>query len=172
MIKNIELISLRCIIDEAKEVNTMKQTEIRDFLPEDEATYMRLSEEFYHSKAVLYPVPHENFVATFTACMQKSPFLRGLAILQNGEMAGYALLSFTWSNEVAGLVVLLEEAYIVPAFQGSGLGGELLQFVEEEYKSTAKRIRLEVTALNEGAVRLYERHGYKMFDYLQMVKEL
>ncbi len=150
----------------------MNEIQIRDFLPEDEVAYMRLSEEFYHSKAVLHPVPHENFVATFAACLQKSPFLRGLAILQNGEIAGYGLLSFTWSNEVGGIVILLEEAYIATAFQGSGLGGALLQFVEEEYTGKAKRIRLEVTALNEGAVRLYERYGYKMFDYLQMVKEL
>lgn len=150
----------------------MNKTEIRDFLPEDETTYMQLSEAFYHSKAVMHPVPHENFAKTFAACMQQNPFLRGLTILQNGEIAGYALLSFTWSNEVGGLVVLLEEVYIVPAFQGMGLGSTLLEFVEEEYRNTAKRIYLEVTALNEGAVRLYERHGYKMFDYLQMVKEL
>jgi len=35
----------------------------------------------------------------------------------------------------------------------------------------AARYRLETEPENEGARRLYARHGYEEFPYLQMVKE-
>lgn len=150
----------------------MEQNQIRDFGAEDREDYLRLSDEFYSSPAVLHGVPADNFTRTFDKCLEKSPYLRGLALIQEGNFAGYCLLSFTWSNEVGGIVVLLEEAYVSPDYQGHGLGRKLLHFIEEEYKASARRIRLEVTSVNQGAIKLYSKLGYEPFDYLQMVKEL
>lgn len=150
----------------------MKNVQIRDFNSADRAHYLQLSNEFYNSNAVIHGVPEENFTRTFDKCIEQSPYLRGLAIMLDDDFAGYGLLSFTWSNEAGGLVVLLEEAYITPKHQGHGLGSELLYFIEEEYRNAAKRIRLEVTEVNQGAVKLYTKMGYHKFDYLQMIKEL
>lgn len=145
---------------------------IRDFIQEDWEAYLAMSKDFYSSDAVLHAVPEEHFRATFDACLAKSPYTRGLAFEEGGAVVGYGLLSFTWANEAGGLCVLLEEAYILPSHQGKGYGSGLLRFVEEEYAGKARRFRLEVTQSNEGAVRLYERMGYKRFDYLQMVKDV
>jgi len=150
----------------------MKNIQIRDFQPGDREYYLRLSNEFYNSPAVVHDVPAENFSLTFEQCMENNPYLRGLALMQDEHFAGYALLSFTWSNEAGGLVVLLEEAYIASEYQGQGLGSELLRFVETEYCDTARRLRLEVTSVNKGAIKLYNHMGYQQFDYLQMIKEL
>ena len=84
--------------------------------------------------------------------------------------AGYILVSHTWSNEVGGMVALLEELYFVPEFRGKGLGTEALEWFRKEYES-ARRLRLEVNRENEGAIRLYQRKGYHFLEYLQMVEE-
>lgn len=159
-------------ITKQKEGFKMKNIKIRDFTPADRPNYLRLSKEFYSTDAVIHGVPEENFIRTFDKCIEQSPYLRGLAIVLDDEFAGYGLLSFTWSNEVGGLVILLEEAYLSPQYQGHGLGSELLSFVEEEYHDVAKRLRLEVTSVNQRAVKLYTKKGYHKIDYLQMIKEL
>lgn len=144
---------------------------IRDWLPEDRERYLELSRQFYQTDAVLHPAPEENFAATFAETMAGSPYIRGLALCRDGEMAGYALLSLTWSNEAGGLCVLLEEAYVVPEAQGQGLGGAFLDFVQQEYAGKARRLRLEVTPGNTRAAELYARKGYEPLDYLQMVHD-
>lgn len=145
---------------------------IRDFTEADREQYLRMSGLFYSSDAVDHAAPSENFSRTFDQCIARNPLVRGLALEMDGVFAGFALLSITWSNEVGGLCVWLEEAYVDSAWQGQGLGSAFLSFVEEEYKNTAKRLRLEVTSVNTGAIRLYQRNGYQHLNYMQMVKDL
>lgn len=144
---------------------------IRDFIESDRQTYYDMSADFYGTGAVLHPVDTRNFAATFDACLAGNPLLRGLALIEDDRMVGYALLSFTWSNEVGGLCVLLEEANILPEYQGRGLGSEYIRFVEQTY-TEAKRFRMEVSPTNTRAVQLYERLGYRQIAYLQMTKDL
>lgn len=144
---------------------------IRDFTHGDREDFVRFCKIFYESDAVLHEVPEENFRHTFDRIMDNSPLARGFIFEHEGKKAGYALLGFTYSNEVGGLVVFLEEAYILPAFQGVGLGSAFLDAVEEEYRGRAKRLRLEITKSNDRARKLYERKGYKVLDYVSMSKE-
>ena len=128
-------------------------------------------EDFYNSDAVCSPIPVENFSKCFDEIMAKSPYLRGLTILHDGEILGYMQLSFTYSSEAGGLVVLLEELYIKKEYRGKGIAHQVFEFVEKEYKDSAKRLRLECSRCNENAFRLYSRLGYDVLDYIQMIKE-
>ncbi len=143
--------------------------QIRDFTHTDQETFCRLAQEFYSGGAVLHHVDPANFAATFAQCLCQSPLVRGLLLEHEGQLAGYALLGFTHSNEAGGLVVLLEELYILPALRGAGLGQQFFAWVENEYPEAA-RLRLEVAPENEGAIRLYERLGFRPLGYLQMIK--
>ena len=53
-------------------------------------------------------------------------------------------------------------------FRGLGLGKEIMDWMESEYP-TARRFRLEVTQVNQRAIRLYEKSGYQYLRYDQMV---
>ena len=70
-----------------------------------------------------------------------------------------------------GMVVWVEELYLAPACRGKGYGGKVLQFLKTEYAGRAARIRLEVTAANPRARALYEREGFTVLNYTQMVLE-
>ena len=116
---------------------------------------MAMSREFYQGDGVSHAVPEENFNKTFTLILQKNPYLEGWMIESQGRAAGYILLSFTYGNEAGGMIVLLEELYIRPEYQGQGLGTQALTFVKEQYR-------------NRGAIRLYRRHGYESIVYREM----
>lgn len=145
---------------------------IRQFVAEDKSEYIRLSREFYQSSAVEHSVPEENFHHTFRQCMDGSPYAEGFAFIKGSSFAGYALASITWSNEMGGIYVWLEEAYILPEFQGMGICSAFFEYAEERYRGRAKRFRLEIMPANENAARLYRRMGYKELGYRQMVKDV
>lgn len=142
---------------------------IRGYEASDRRTVTEMLDEFYHSPAVLHPIPRAHFEKTLNAAEAGNPCVRLYVIESGGRPAGYALLALTFSNEAGGDVVWLDEIYIRPEFQGKGLGNEFFDFLEKEFASVA-RFRLEVEADNEGAVRLYKRRGFRPLEYVQFIK--
>lgn len=51
--------------------------------------------------------------------------------------------------------------YVRPQFRGRGVGDALMKAALEEAAKRVEHVTLTVTASNEGAVRLYERNGFK-----------
>ena len=144
---------------------------IRPIAPEDRETYLALCREFYHSPAVLHPVPEEHFARTFDRMLAGSPFVKGYLLEQDGTAAGYALLAVTFSQEAGGEVWWIEELYLRPEFQGKGLGTELFRYLETHRPKTVTRFRLELEPDNRDARRLYERLGFSALGYGQMVRD-
>lgn len=141
---------------------------IRKLKPQDKSAYIAMSKEFYHSSAVLGPVPDENFAKTFDLLISGSRFADAYLAEDGGKAAGYALLSFTWSNEAGGMVVWLEEIYLRPEFRNAGIGRQIIERIFEEYGENAARFRLEIEDSNTGAKRLYKRIGFHELEYRQM----
>ncbi len=144
---------------------------IRKILKSDKETYLNLAKEFYSSDAVLHSVPDECRESTFNEMMRSDDYLVGYIIEHDKKCAGYAMLAKTFSPEVGGLCIWIEEIYILDDFQGNGLGTEFFNFIFKEFEGTAKRFRLEATRENQGAISLYEKLEFEGLDYFQMVKD-
>lgn len=144
---------------------------IRRLCASDKAAFLEMVEEFYHSPAVQHAVNPQNFVDTFEEIMAENPYLDGFLIEREGEIAGYLLISLTYSNEAGGLVVWVEELFMKEKFRGMGLGKEAFRFLEERFAGKVKRFRLEVTRENTRASKLYQALGYENLEYLQMIKD-
>ncbi len=142
---------------------------IRDFVEQDRSNFINMCTSFYSTGAALNSLSQDAMSKTFNEIMNNSPYLRGLVIKYDSFVAGYVNLSFTYSNECNGFVVLIEEIYVEPKFQRKGLGSYALKWILSEYKSKAVRYRLEVCNSNPDAIRLYERVGFKNLKYKQMV---
>ena len=111
---------------------------IRRYEASDRRTVTEMLDEFYHSPAVLHPIPRAHFEKTLNEAEAGNPCVRLYLIENGGQTAGYALLALTFSNEAGGDVVWLDEIYIRPEFQGKGLGNEFFDFLEKEFASAAR----------------------------------
>ena len=141
----------------------------REITPQDEQLVMPRVEQFYRSDAVDHPVPRQVMLQAFQAAADpKEPLLRGVLVLEGDRPAGYLYLTQCYSAEVGGRCIFLEELFLGEEFRGRGLGGEILRWILAQYPD-ALRFRLEVTPVNEGASRLYEKTGFHYLDYRQMV---
>ena len=131
--------------------------------------YRHYVDTFYHTDAVNAPVPVENYRATFDEMLRSDTYVRGYIFECEGVACGFALLSKTFSQEAGGFSITIEEIYIDPEYRSRGLATEFFDWLKNE--SCAMRLRLEVEDYNKGAMRLYERMGFELLPYLQMVIE-
>ena len=142
---------------------------IRKIKPDDKDIYLKMATEFYNSEAVMKPIPlsyHEN---NFEQMMSSDVYLVGYIFEYYGEVAGFAVTSKTFSPEVGGICIWVEDVYIRSAFRSRGLGRELFELIEKEGQPA--RIRLEVEQTNIRAISLYENLGFERLPYSQMVKD-
>lgn len=142
-----------------------------DFQKEHEADFYEMCTQFFSSPAVCHPIQEECLKNTFQTALEGSPYMRGLMLVENDTTIGYLLLSFTYSNEVGGMVVWIEEIFIKEPYRNKGYGTKVFTWVKETYQTSAKRFRLEVSPENEGAKALYQKLGYSPLPYEQMVLE-
>ena len=79
-----------------------------------------------------------------------------------GEAVGMVSLLYTVSTAEGGPVCWLEDMVVRPDRRGSGLGSRLLRHAIDYAKAHGfARLTLLTDRDNEGAIRLYERHGFK-----------
>ena len=139
----------------------------RKIQEKDKAFYINTANEFYDSNAVDHKVPCRNIENTFNELMRSNEYAECYIFEKDGEKAGYALLAKTFSQEAGGLVLWIEEIYILPQFRSLGLGGNFLKFIKENTKCA--RLRLELCPSNTRAYAAYQKHGFEVLDYKQMI---
>ncbi len=137
---------------------------IRKTEEKDREIYLEMAQDFYASPAVLSNVPKENLVYSFDEFCEGTPFGDAFIFEEDGNILGYGVLAYTYSQEAGGKVVWLEEIYIKEAYRGKGAGSLFIDFVLENIP--AKRYRLETEPENEKAAALYRRKGFEFFEYV------
>ena len=143
---------------------------IRRITENDRADYVEMARAFYATDAVMAPVPEENFHKCLDEMLRSDTYAAAWIFREDDTVTGYAQIARTYSQEAGGPVLWIEELYLKPEWRGKGFGGAFFDLLEREYPDTA-RFRLEVEEENTGAVRLYDRRGYRFIPYRQMMKE-
>ncbi len=145
---------------------------IRKINEADRQEYLEMTKIFYESDAVSHNIDEKHRTDTFEELMKSEEYAMCYMMEYDGKVAGYALLAKTFSQEAGGLVIWIEEIYTKPEYRGRGLGKELFTFLRENLTDGIKRLRLEVESDNIKAISLYERMGYEVLDYMQMIQDL
>ena len=144
---------------------------IRKLEEKDRQLYIEMAREFYHSDAVLHPVPDSHFEKTAAEALSGGGCAEIFILEYDSAAAGYALTARSFSQEAGGFVVWIEEIYIREPYRSKGLGREFFNYIEKEKDGDTVRIRLEVEEKNERAQSLYRQLGYEVLDYVQMIND-
>ena len=88
-------------------------------------------------------------------------------IEDRGQPAGYLAIAFGYSIELGGREAAIDEIFVTPDHRGKGLGsGALAEFLDWAGREQLVAIHLDVAPDNDGARRLYSRHGFEsLMDY-------
>ncbi len=87
----------------------------------------------------------------------------------DNAIAGYAILTFFWSNEYGGVVTILDELYVKTSFRGKGISTNFINNLSQNNNQTA--INLEVLKDNKAAFDLYKKLGFAVIDRHFMIKK-
>ncbi len=82
----------------------------------------------------------------------------------DGQLVGYALLVNFWSNEYGGLILTIDELYVVPPLRNRGIGTAFIRHLAGSNLPDCVALRLEVLPYNRRALRLYEKIGFVKSD--------
>jgi ribosomal protein S18 acetylase RimI-like enzyme len=145
---------------------------IRQITKSDRNTFLIFAKAFYSSSAVAHTIPQSHHLKTFEQLMESDTYAQCYMIEQLGKPVGYALTAKTFSQEAGGMVVWIEELFILPQYRDKGLATEFFTFLKQNVEPHVARLRLEVSPDNADALRLYERLGFEELPYKQMVKEI
>ena len=145
--------------------------EIRAMTAADFDAVMPMVRTFYQSPAVGQGAGAAVLEGAVREAVEAAePLLRGLLLLEDGAPVGYAYVTECYSGEVGGRCLFFEEMYFRPECRGKGYGTAVFRYLKEQYPNYP-RFRLEVTDVNQNAIRLYEKLGFRFLEYRQMVLE-
>lgn len=127
---------------------------------------------FYASDALLLHPSDAVQERTLKAAVAGGPYVTGYGFETEQGLAGYGIVTHSFSTEAGGICLWIEDIYIKPEFRGQGMGTAFLRFVEENAGEGTVRLRLEAEPENEKAISVYQNAGYSVLGYTQLVKEL
>ncbi len=141
---------------------------MKEMTAADREAVLPMVMEFYNSPAVEHEVSPDILERSFAAAVDgDEPLLQGLVLLEGEQSVGYCYVTEYYSAEVGGRCLMVEELYLKPQCRGKGYGSQVFSRLLGEFPRHT-RVRLEVTKANRGAVRLYERLGFRFLQYEQM----
>jgi ribosomal protein S18 acetylase RimI-like enzyme len=122
------------------------------------AALLPWAEQYYQEDELQFDA--SQFSRALKAAVEQN---RGSAwwICSAGERAGYALMMESWSIEFGGLVTILDEIYVLPAWRGKGLASRaILELRQQSHARGAVMMSMETTPDNLSAQKLYQRLGF------------
>ncbi len=143
---------------------------IRTMRNEDAEQILEMMQVFYNSPAVLSNGSEEIFRNDIENCLNDSPYLEGYIFEVEGQIQGYAMLAKSFSTEFGKMCIWIEDLYIKEEYRGMGIGGRFFDYIGQKYQDVV--FRLEVEEENERAVHVYEKVGFQIIPYMEMIKHL
>lgn len=144
------------------------ESKIRAIQKGDKNEIVEMMQIFYSSPAVLSNGSAEIFSQDVDNCTNDNPYLEGYVIENDKNIQGYAMIAKSFSTEFGKPCIWIEDLYVKEEYRGMGLGGRLLDYIIENHRDCI--FRLEAEEENKGAIKLYERYGFKVLPYLELKK--
>jgi GNAT superfamily N-acetyltransferase len=106
---------------------------------------------------------------TFAELLSKPDKGKVITICSDGDIAGYAIIIYFWSNEYGGNVIEIDELYVSPNHRQKGLGKAFFEWLFKEYENSSG-FALQVSKSNQRARKLYEEVGFSQSSSSYMLR--
>ena len=108
-----------------------------------------------------------------TGLMRAPHFGRVFVIDAGGTVAGYAVLTLSWSLAYTGSDAFIDELYVAPPYRGLGLGRRAVGFLVARCRAARVRaLHLEVERANHRARALYRTERFVDHRQIMMTRRL
>ncbi len=141
---------------------------IRQMAQEDKGPVIDMMRVFYSSDAVLSNGSEEIFENDVAACIGDSPYAEGYVFVDNDTYLGYAMLAKSYSTEFGKPCIWIEDVFIKKEYRGRGIARAFFKMLFSAYSGVV--YRLEAEKENIGAMSLYEKCGFEILPYVEMIK--
>jgi len=109
--------------------------------------------------------------ATFAQVQRQTGYLELDVFEVDANVVGYALLFKFWYSEFGGMILNIDELFVLPDFRDRGIASHYLSTLAKQ-KSDYVALSLEVLPQNEKALALYKRIGFSEKETLTLYKLL
>lgn len=106
---------------------------------------------------------HEQIVRT-VQIMTTQPEVGDIVMFEiANEVVGYAILTWFWSNEFGGRMLLIDELVVKASHRNQGIATQFFEWLFSERRYGEVAYELEVGAKRPDTLRFYERQGFQPF---------
>ena len=125
---------------------------------------LKMMRIFYDSPAVLHTSSDNVLRNDIDACIGDCPYLDGYVFVEDGVIAGYSMVSKSFTTEYGGICAWIEDLYVKEEFRRRGISKEFFEELSGMYPDIV-RFKLEVEPENERAIETYKKCGYDKLHY-------
>jgi GNAT superfamily N-acetyltransferase len=108
-----------------------------------------------------FEVDHSRFAAGVEHLVAHPSVGQIVLFADGGEVRGYALLVPYWSNEFGGILLFVDELFVLPEFRSQGIGRSFFGYLDRVRPFEPVAFGLGVNPGNARARRLYESLGFE-----------
>jgi ribosomal protein S18 acetylase RimI-like enzyme len=139
----------------------MPHIHYRPMQAQEQDLVANLMKALYSEDPEGHPLPEAHISRTFEHLSAHPDYGTILVFEYEKQIIGYAVLINFWSNEYGGIVLSIDELYIVPEFRSKGIATHFILFLHDTKSNDAVALELEVIPYNTRALKLYEKIGFE-----------
>ena len=130
-----------------------------------------LAARFYDENPTVKPFCAKNIESTVDE-LARHPEKGTVFVIERGnDLAGYAILINSWSNEYGGNILNIDELYLLPAHRRQGIASDFIGLLSRVVPAGTVAMQLEVAHSNKSA-SLYKKLGFRVCRNALMIKEI
>ncbi len=135
-------------------------------------TLTALAARFYDEGPTEKPFRLKNLESTVDE-LARHPEKGTVFVIETGnDLAGYAIVINSWSNEYGGNILNIDELYLLPAHRRQGIASDFIGLLARVAPAGTVAIQLEVSRSNKGAAGFYKKLGFTVLRNVLMIKEI